>query len=155
MYGKLFPLLSWFFLCFETHYKYLLMQHFIKQHNACFACYSLDKSNNFHYYNNISHYRKILGYLNISFASCLLLPAPPHFIIAVFNCATVCLYDWELLLSHFVLLPSNFGLCVIWSLENGGKMLQIPYRTWKKVPHKTPTKSKSPPSISQGLCNLL
>lgn len=77
MYGKLFPLLSWYFLCFETHYKYLLMQHFIKQHNACFASYSLDISNNFCYYNNISHYRKIQGYLNISFASSLLLPAPP------------------------------------------------------------------------------
>lgn len=78
MYGKLFPLLSIYFLCFETHLKYLLMQHFIKRHNACFACYSLDISNNFYYYNNISHYGKIQGYLNISFASSPASPPPLH-----------------------------------------------------------------------------
>lgn len=152
MYGKLFLLLSWYFLCFEAHYKYLLMQHFIKKHNACFACYSLDICNNFYYYNNISHYRKILGYLNISFASSLLLPAssPPTTSLLLFSIVPLCAcmiesYYWVTLFCSLQILG-----CV-WSghLKMEEKCCKFLTGLRKKSHTKPPPNQKAPQALAK------
>lgn len=122
------------------------MQHFIKWHNAWLCFYALNVSSNFYYYNSWS-LKKNTGLLK--YLLCILSPpasSPPLQCSVVFNCAMVCLYDRELLLSHFVvLLPSNLGLRVIWSLENGENQIFLQHlknQNTKKPPLKKTQNNK-------------
>lgn len=110
-------------------------------------CYSLDITDNFYYYNNVSHWRKILCNLNIPFTFSLLLTLP-HCSSGVFSWAMAsCVWQgwyWVTLLcslhtlgyvwsGHFKTLDKNQCLCSTWK---------------KKKKEKKRTKTNSP-SISK------